>query len=483
MANETLLPPGAKRIAMSNRVAVIAFVTLAWPALARAQVERYDLGRKLRACETAWHDQRDPDARHRAVPVLKAAVPFFLAGRGAEAAETLDRTRFLLRSAAEPSAAERWAAPLVTRPHTRLLDPADGPLIVEIRAFYDVKVSMPDRVSLTCTLLSARPADPLTAPVPSLPHKVIVPIGLLPEGDLTLRVTVAVDGQCVATHDHLISVVPRLRERLQAVKAAAANGTAATTERLTLKSLADLLTTLAGSYTFETDYPAARLLAEAEALAKTSGIERYYGPQRTGQFWLTLATGLGAAPVRLFVPDGLTADKRVPLVVALHGAGGSENLFFDAYGCGAIVGRCKERGWVLVATRAGVLGQVPPVAEVVDALARIYPVDVKHVYLVGHSLGAMHAVDLLQAMPGKIAAAAALGGGGTVRKPEAIKGVPVFVGCGTEDFALGWVRNLAKALAAAGAAVRVKEYADVEHITVVQDALKDVFAFFENSTQ
>src|SRR5262249_2776568 len=144
------------------------------------------------------------------------------------------------------------------------------------------------------------------------------------------------------------------------------------------------------------------------------------------------------------------------------------NYFFDAYGNGATVRQCKEHGWLMVATRAG-LGQAPPVAEVVDELARLYPVDRRRVYLVGHSLGAAQSIDVAQASPGRFAAIAALGGGGIVRRPEALRGLPVFVGVGTEDFTLGWARGLAKSLSEAGAVVTAKEYTDVEHIMIVQE--------------
>jgi len=166
--------------------------------------------------------------------------------------------------------------------------------------------------------------------------------------------------------------------------------------------------------------------------------------------------------------------------VALHGLGGSENLFFDAYGHGAIVLECKSRGWLLVATRSGGFGDVPPVAAIVDELVRSYPVDRSRLYLVGHSMGATHAIEAAQTIPGKVTAVAALGGGGSVRTPEAVKSLPIFVGCGAEDFILTWARILARSLESAGAKVRVKEYADVEHVVVVREALKDVFAFFES---
>ena len=41
---------------------------------------------------------------------------------------------------------------------------------------------------------------------------------------------------------------------------------------------------------------------------------------------------------------------------------------------------------------------------------------------------------------------AALGGGGRVTKPDAVKGVPFFVGCGKQDFALASAKALHQAL-------------------------------------
>src|SRR5690349_2442714 len=138
---------------------------------------------------------------------------------------------------------------------------------------------------------------------------------------------------------------------------------------------------------------------------------------------------------------------------------------------------------MVVATRAGGLFDgPPPVPAVLDELARLYPVDRSRVYVVGHSMGAAHAVLLAQQTPGRYAAIAPLGGGGNVSKPEAVKDLPIFIGCGSEDFALFGAKGLAQALQKIGATrTTFKEYRDVEHILVVQEALKDVFAFFEAS--
>jgi predicted esterase len=124
-------------------------------------------------------------------------------------------------------------------------------------------------------------------------------------------------------------------------------------------------------------------------------------------------------------------------------------------------------------------GPTPDVAGILDELSRRYPIDPKRVYLLGHSLGAAHAVLLAQKHPGRFAAIAALGGGGKVSKPEALKGLPVFVGCGKLDMALPAAKSLQKSLEDAKAVVTYKEYDDIEHMLIVREAAGDVFKFFE----
>src|SRR5262249_15763326 len=161
---------------------------------------------------------------------------------------------------------------------------------------------------------------------------------------------------------------------------------AKTTDALTLRSLATLLRQLADGKTLETNYPAARLLREAEGVAEALGKgKRYYGGDKAGQFWLTLPAARGPTAVRGQVPGagggGVRGEakkgKAVPLVIALHGAGGSENLFFDGYGNGAIARMCARRGWLLVATRGGLADGG------LDEVCRLYPVDKKRIFLVG----------------------------------------------------------------------------------------------------
>ena len=55
---------------------------------------------------------------------------------------------------------------------------------------------------------------------------------------------------------------------------------------------------------------------------------------------------------------------------------------------------------------------------------------------------------------------------------------------GAQDFAYANARKLAFELKKAGVkSVRFREYPDVEHLVIVQEALQDVFAFFDEMAQ
>lgn len=466
---------------MSPRVVPVAIVALLFPTIATAQ--RYDLGQRLRMMERAW-DIATPANRAKAVEPLTKAVGYFLAAKTPEAAAALDASRFQLLGNAPPSPAVRWANSLVVHPASRLIDPADGPLEITVAPYYDAQ--SPIAKGATIRFVFARESGDLL--LGELPISVVPSIGTLaldklPIGDQEIAAELMVDGRPLARYPFSISIVPDLKSRLGRLRDSAASfPDKSSTRRLTLDALGATLRSLAGKYEMETDLPAARLLDQAEMLAKPNGDRALLSPIRSGQYWLTLTTPSGPAPVRLAVPENLKPDQTVPLVVAMHGAGGSENLFFDAYGNGVTARQCRERGWLMVATRAGgILSTAPPVADIVDELARYFPIDRNRIYVVGHSMGAAHAIATAQTSPGRYAAIAALGGGGSVRTPAAVKGLPVFVGCGEQDFALVAAKGLARTLEKAGAAVQYREYSDIEHMVIVQAAIRDVFEFFDRS--
>jgi hypothetical protein len=84
--------------------------------------------------------------------------------------------------------------------------------------------------------------------------------------------------------------------------------------------------------------------------------------------------------------------------------------------------------------------------------------------------------------PERFVAAAALGGGNAIRANARLKELAFFVGVGTRDFALGGARALQTSLRRLEPRLlEIREYEDVEHLAIVQRALPDVFAFFEQA--
>lgn len=466
---------------MKMLIAVAAFLILL-PTQLHAQVDRYDLGRRLRAMELAW-ETATPENRANALTPLKKAVTYFFSNRNAEAAEVLDQSRFRLEGRNDLTSAERWANSLILRGVDRLIDPANEKLTVVVRRAYEVKDELPANVRVRLFINGSGERKALGEfAVDSVPSRGVFDVSRISPGDHVVTAEVLADAKLLAKYEFGVSIQPDWKTRLDRLRAAVGDQSAnPTTARKTLEAIVSTVSILSIRANVETDLPAARFLSEGNELCRAVAAgEPFYGPKRAGEFWLTLATPSGAAPVRLFVPEGLNPDRPVPLVIAMHGAGGSENMFFDVYGHGGTVKACKDRGWMMVATRAvSLFGAPPPVADIVDELSKMYPVDPKRVFVLGHSMGASHTVAVLQASPGRFAAAAALGGGGSVRKPDAVKNLPVYVACGSEDFALGGAKSLCRNLENAGAKVTFKEFSAVEHVVIVQACLKEMFAFFD----
>lgn len=480
----SMIPRIRKQLWTAPALCLLPCVLMA--TAATAQEGRYDLAQRLRDLEEAWDQTEDASARARAVPLLDRAVRAFFALDVAQVAEYLDRARHALRGSEPPAASVRWSDSLAFRLRCRFVEVGAQQLDIQVQPLYQTDSERPQQASVRITLGGRTYAE---MPLGDPPLSLALPLDGLAEGDHPLTMHVLVAGQAVTTRRTRLSLANELEARLGRLRDSLPQGGGATTiEQATFAHLLSLLSDLAGGRTMETDIPAARLLAEAEQLAQTiaSG-GRYYQHPRAGEFWLRVPVGTSWEVVRIFIPDGLSAEERVPVVFALHGAGGSENMFFDAYGAGITVKLCRDRGWVLVATRAAGLlgfGAAPRVVELLDALAERYPLDVERVYLIGHSMGAGHALAIAQRTPERFAGIALLGGGGSLRRPESVQALPMFVGVGQEDFAVRPARALYRELARAKAArVEFKEYENVEHLLIVREAAADVFRFWEGGAR
>lgn len=467
---------------MSRKLLYAVSLVLLSAGSASAQADRYDIGRKLVNFEKAFDKQTDAAARKRAIPGLQKAFSSFMSGRLGEVGRVLDEAQWSLEDSM-PDNIMRWAAPIVFRPSARLIDPKNGAFKATVHRLYDPKTAAPDNSRIR---LSLRHADgsaivgPVIEAVKELPFEIVLNSVPNQAGDLELRGEVLVGDKIVSSAEHMVSFAPDLESRLERLRTAVEKLPEAglSTDQLSLRSHVKLLSNLAKGGVVETAYPAERLLREAEAVALMPAGGRYFEANRTGQFWLTLA-GPRPAAVRLQVPESVKKGEPIPLVIAMHGAGGSENMFFDAYGHGEVARQCAKRGWLLVATRTEFFAP-PPVVDVVNELAKLYPVDKAKVFLVGHSMGAGQVLSLARQDPGKWAGVAALGGGGRMVPTDAMKKLPFFIGCGTEDFAIRGAKSTAKSLMEAGVEkVEFRDYPDIEHIAIVQVALPDVFQWYD----
>jgi predicted esterase len=459
--------------------AVFALAPAARAQPVDAASARYELGARLKNFEAEWEKHEGAAGRARALPFVEKITQQFFSFQFGEAARGLDRAAFALSTEDEPGTARQWAWSLHAVPETRALAGDAKELTVTVKPLYAVKGDIPKglEVQLWFTQKDVVKLNPA-----KFPAVVKVPIPALGDSKgLDRKLQFLVEAGRELRHTTIgVSQIADRDARIAALKKAARDFDAIDTiEKATVRERGALLADLVSGSVPETDLPAADLLANAERMLDG---KPFYGPERHGQFWLSVPIGNNrATAARVFVPKGLDAKKPVPVVVALHGAGGSENLFFEGYGNGHIVRECEKRGWVLLATRSALgFGNAPPVVAVLDELAKRYPIDPKRAFVVGHSMGAMQTVQVVQLSAGRFAAAAALGGGGTVRDAKAFAELPFFVGVGTKDFALGQSRALNKALTAGGAKrVTFKEYEGIEHMVIVREALPDVFAVFD----
>ncbi len=459
------------------------FAVMLWLGVADfavAQPERYELGQRLKAFENAWELQTYPASRERALLILPKVTSQFFSFQLGEAGRTLDTARFALAAKEAPAPETLWWTSLYPSPEKRLIDSASTELIVDLKFFYPLKVAPPDVI----VQLRIDDGKPLEYRAATLPKRVTLDLTkstAAKPADLVLTMEIQSAGQTVAVRKVIVSRAENVVDKLAELRKILMGMPSKTIERATIEADVEMLTELFDGIVPETDvYAAKRLIRTAKLIESIESNKPHFGLSLPGDQTFSIPYGKRSVPVRFVLPKGVAKEKPVPLVIALHGAGGTENLFFEGYGAGQIVKECEKRNWLLVAPGGLNFGSGPPVKEMIDRLAERYLIDRRKIFLIGHSMGAAQTIALCQNHPGLFAGAAALGGGGAVKTPAAFVDLPIFVGVGTADFALNGSRELVKGLKRGGAKnLTAKEYPKIEHMVIVREALPDVFAIWD----
>ncbi|MFN0011580.1 MAG: hypothetical protein ACKVS8_08040 [Phycisphaerales bacterium] len=222
---------------------------------------------------------------------------------------------------------------------------------------------------------------------------------------------------------------------------------------------------------------AREVAAEIDTLA--AGTNPYQ--RRLGDWWRSIHVSDGLdLPTRIFAPDAASFARRppLPLVIALHGAGGDENMFMEAYGRGKLKALAQEHGFLVASPSTTVLASNPLALDALfAALHEDYGLDDRRVYLVGHSMGAGAAALLAGTRRDMIAAAACLAGG-PQRAPTGPL-APMLVWGADQDPIIPARRLRAAALDGARAALPIeyRENAGAGHTLMVPEVLAEAVAW------
>ncbi len=493
----------------------------------RPLVQRFFAGKALRRFEQEFETHRTNQAAiDRAMPWVQRAVQAFFGGGMSGVGQTLDQGHAAMR---ERSKDETMLAALslVAVPETRWLDAATFAKTgasVQVQPFYakgfDLEADTAREPLLVELTLFARPSGVALAQSQSL----CTPLNLMDnreslafqlklsaamaknpvaDGDYELRLRVLdAKGEATLTESKQTLSISNNRDARLLALLESTDLTKPTDSRAqTLRSYARFFDGLKKGRTYETDIAAAALLAHAEALAqapKELGIAPLFatmpGDPRSNKMTPVGGTPLtqrrlivqcDAGPVRCRlgwptqIKPGPVADAtldKVPLVVLMHGAGGSENLFFDGHGDGLAVRLGSIHSFVVVAVNTG--ARTDAIADLPAKLAEHLPVDLDRTFVIGHSMGAMRGVAMIQDHADTFLGFAALSGGIRSRSPEAFAAVDVFIAAGDKDFGQRMAKTFENSLVSAHVHPTWRTIVGAEHFTMVQLALPEVFQRF-----
>jgi len=193
-------------------------------------------------------------------------------------------------------------------------------------------------------------------------------------------------------------------------------------------------------------------------------------------------------PYQVFVPTAYDKSKMFPLVIALHGMGGDENSYFQAYAQGAFKTEAEKHGYIVACPK----GRKPAsmyigdaekdVMDVIAEMRRDYNIDPDRVYLTGHSMGGYGTWSVAINHPDVFAALAPISGG--ANNPAAmskIAHIPQLVVHGDTDPTVPVERSrvMVSEGKKLGAEIKYIEVPGGDHGSVVAPNFPAVFEWFD----
>lgn len=471
---------------------VVTMLVLSLSRSCCAQMERYELGKRLQRFEQTWQkaseQQRKPSAA-----IMQEAVRNFFSLNLLGAAQKLDEAWLVTRD--QPT--EDWLRSVVAyrlKVSKRLLDEQAESISVSLDRFYKTSSVVDQELSVTWSIVdqTGRSVQSTETTWAESLEGVILAVKDLPPGDYSLTCTVKRAEGSYALPEMLISKIYGLESALDQLDAAVRSeeSNQNTTVRATIKDHLSLLNSIRNGTTPESDFPAFRVVSsDLKLIGSGQGSSKQIIAQSAAQAdqWITLTSGKRKVPVRLRAPvegspsDGQAVSKgKMPVLFLFHGAGGSENMFFETYGAGQAVAEGLKRGWLVVAPRQSLMGLGLNCTEMLDDLEQFFDIDRGQIFLLGHSMGAAQVIRQASLAPDLPIAASAIGGGNATRDAKLLGKIAWYVAAGQLDFgksgAVGFYQSLKKAEVPK---VKYEEFAGIEHMVIVQAAIPSVFAFFD----
>jgi pimeloyl-ACP methyl ester carboxylesterase len=453
------------------------------------RLTRQDLVPRLIEMEQAWEKARSSEqARARAIPWISQGVNAFFSGQFNDLSQSLARAVYALQKSEEPSAEIIYAYGLgIHLP--RMIDPNDSEgIVLKTRAYYKLPTDVqPMRFAWEirgggniCSG-SRTPAEP--------DFNMPVNCKNLTEGDYAVRVRISLNSQVIREWQEPVSIIPDARKRIEDLESKI-TPYASKADPLEWNSVQMWITVLKAALEGnppETYYPLGELLRKSENALEEWQANRAFWKPEPGDYWLSALHNGKAIHFRLYVPTKIQPGVRLPLVVALHGAGGNEHMFFESYGLGLVIKEAEKRGWAVVAPRSSgaALDHVWGALEITRQLLFIDP---KQIYLIGHSMGGAQTFLAAMQKPDLFAGIAVYAGAGTPADTfaQAFKQKPVFLAVGEQE--IGFLKNnllkVNEQLKAAGLEkYEFKQYPACEHLMIVREALTDSFTFLAANRQ